>query len=427
MNSTRTPRRAAALLAPVIIAAAAAGVSGGRAGAGSDESFTLRVAMGSPGEAQIAVWEAAGAAFEEAHEGITVEFNFQDDDLYQTIGLPNLLGSGNPPDVYFEWAGARLEERYEQGFTHDLTSAVADTELGDLFDETAFNSMTVDDKIVMIPANADVTNVIWYNVDVFAELGLSVPATWDEFVALCPTIADAGMIPMAIGNLDLWAGGNFASHIVSRVMGAEAYDAMMREELPMNAPEVVEGLEYVQQLVDEGCVNESVNAINDNEGAQLFFQGRAAMHPIGSWLVSWAIEEAPELNFDYFNLPAIDGAEEQDSVIGVATGFVVNAHSEHTDAAIDFLTLFSTPEFTGQMVEAGGTPMARGAMDRDDIDERLTRLTADLNETSTVIAPPDTGYDLRVADALYGAQAEVLGGQADAAQAAESAAARLEE
>ena len=33
--------------------------------------------------------------------------------------------------------------------------------------------MTVDDKIVMVPANADVTNVIWYNVDVFAELGLS--------------------------------------------------------------------------------------------------------------------------------------------------------------------------------------------------------------------------------------------------------------
>ena len=148
------------------------------------------------------------------------------------------------------------------------------------------------------------------------------------------------------------------------------------------------------------------------------------MHPIGSWLVSWAIEEGPNLNFDDFNLPPLAGEEEQDSVMGVATGFVVNAHSEHADAAIEFLTLFSTPEFTGQMVEAGGTPMARGAMDRDDIDERLTRLTADLNETSTVIAPPDTGYDLRVADALYGAQAEVLGGQADAAQAAESAAAR---
>jgi raffinose/stachyose/melibiose transport system substrate-binding protein len=425
MTTTTTTRRAGGLVASIVLAASAAGIAGAHAGASSEEEFTLRVAMGSPGEAQIAVWEAAGAAFEESHPGVTVEFNFQDDDLYQTIGLPNLLSGANPPDVYFEWAGARLEDRYADGFALDLTSAVADTGLGELFDESAFNSMTVDDKIVMVPGNADVTNVIWYNVDLFDELGLAPPATWDELLALCPAIADEGLIPMAIGNLDLWAGGNFASHVVSRVTGADNYDAMMREELAMDSPEVVAGLEQVQQLVDAGCVNESVNAINDNEGAQLFFQGLAAMHPIGSWLVSWAIEEAPDLNFDYFNVPAIGEGEGQDSVMGVATGYVVNAHSEHSDTAIEFLTLFSSPEFTAQMVEAGGTPMASGAMERDDIDGRLTRLLADLNGTSTVIAPPDTGYDLRVADALYAAEAEVLGGQADAADAAASAAEKL--
>jgi raffinose/stachyose/melibiose transport system substrate-binding protein len=425
MMSTTTRRRAAGLLAASSFAALAV-ATGGHVGAGSEE-FTLRVAMGSPGEAQIAVWEAAGAAFEEANPGITVEFNFQDDDLYQTIGLPNLLDSGEPPDVYFEWAGARLEQRFEQGFALDLTSAVADGELGELFDASAFNSMTVDEQIVMVPGNADVTNVIWYNVDIFDELGLTPPATWDELLALCPTITEAGMMPMSIGNMDLWAGGNFASHIVSRVVGADAYDAMMREELPMNSPEVIEGLEYVQRLVEAGCINESVNAINDNEGAQLFFQGQAAMHPIGSWLVSWAIEEAPELNFDYFNLPAIPDREAQDSVMGVATGYVVNAESEHPEAAIEFLTLFSSPEFTAQMVEAGGTPMAKGAMEGEGIDERVTRLFADLNAASTVIAPPDTGYELSVADALYSAEAEVLGQQSEAADAAEAANARLEE
>ena len=29
------------------------------------------------------------------------------------------------------------------------------------------------------------------------------------------------------------------------------------------------------------------------------------MHPIGSWLVSWAIDEAPDLDFDFVNLPAM--------------------------------------------------------------------------------------------------------------------------
>jgi raffinose/stachyose/melibiose transport system substrate-binding protein len=421
MTTTTTMRRAGGLVASIVLAATA-GIAGGHAGAGSEEEFTLRIAMGSPGEAQIAVWEAAGAAFEEAHPGVTVEFDFQDDDTYQTIGLPNLLGSGNPPDIYFEWAGARLEQRVEQGFALDLTSAVAESELSELFDESAFTSMTVDDQIVMIPGNADVTNVIWYNVDLFDELGLTAPATWDEFLALCPAIADEGLIPLGIGNLDLWAGGNFASHVVSRVIGPEAYDAMMREELAMDSPEVVEGLEHVQQLVEAGCVNESVNAINDNEGAQLFFQGLAAMHPIGNWLVSWAIDEAPELNFDYFNLPAIGDGEDQDSMMAVSTGYVVNAESDHADAAIEFLTLFSSPEFTAQMVAAGGSAMAKGAMESGDIDARMTRLVEDTQAASAVIAPPDTGYDLRVADALYAAEAEVLGGQSSAADAAAAAA-----
>ena len=313
------------------------------------------------------------------------------------------MSSGNPPDVYFEWAGARLEDRYAEGFALDLTSAVADTELGELFDESAFNSMTVDDKIVMVPANADVTNVIWYNVDLFDELGITPPATWDEFVALCPTISDAGMIPLAIGNLDLWAGGNFASHIVSRVVGAEAYDAMMREELPMDAPEVVEGLEHVQQLVEQGCVNESVNAINDNEGAQLFFQGLAAMHPIGSWLVSWAIEEAPDLNFDYFNLPGDRRGDEQDSVMGVATGFVVNAHSEHADAAIEFLTLFSSPSSPPRWSTPAAHRWPAGRWSARTSTSGSPASSPISTQASTVIAPPDTGYDLRVADALYGA------------------------
>ena len=34
--------------------------------------------------------------------------NYQDDDLYQTIGLPNLLSGRNAPDIYFEWTGDRM-------------------------------------------------------------------------------------------------------------------------------------------------------------------------------------------------------------------------------------------------------------------------------------------------------------------------------
>ncbi len=431
-------RRFGSLIAATVAVAlvlAACGDDGGEGatttevtgGTGAGEEVTLRVAMGSPGEAQIAVWEAAGAAFEEANPGVNVEFNFQDDDLYQTIGLPQLLNGGDAPDIYFEWAGARLQSRYEEGFVADITDAVENGELGSYFEEGAYNGMVIDGKNVMVPANADVTTVFWYNTEIFDSVGVSVPTTWDEMIDVSNSIKEAGITPIAIGNKDLWPVGNWTSHMVSRVMGEDAYDQMLKQEIPMDAPEVVAGLEYVAQLAEAGIVNESANAIDDNEGAQLFFRGEAAMHPIGSWLVSWALEEAPDLQFDYFNLPEMSGEGAQDSVIAVATGFIINEQSEHKDLAIDFMTLFSSPEFTSQMVDAGGTPLASGALDREDIDSRVLSLMELMQGSSTLVAPPDTGYDIAVADALYAAEAEVLGGVSTPAEAAAAAQAKLDQ
>lgn len=428
MNTQAPWRTTRHLTSAFVIAAGSLAAVAGSVGASAPaEAATLRIAMGSPGEAQIAVWESAADAFEAAHDGVTIEFDYQDDDLYSTIGLGNLLSGGSAPDIYFEWAGARLEQRVADGYAADLTEFVENGELGELFDDGAFTSMTVDDQIVMVPGNADVTTVVWYNVAVFEELGIDVPATWAEFLELSAALDEGGYVPLAIGNRDLWAAGNFGSHIMSRMLGADQYDAMMRGELPLDDPSVVAAMDVVAELADAGVVNDSLNAIADDEGAQLFFQEVAAMHPIGSWLVSWAIEEAPDLEFDYFNLPAIEGEADPGSVMAVATGYVVNAESPNIELAVEFLTMFSSPEFTAEMVAAGGTPMASGAMDDPEIDERLRRLMDDINEAPSLIAPPDTGYDLKIADALYGAISEVLGGVSTPDEALATAAAKLAE
>jgi raffinose/stachyose/melibiose transport system substrate-binding protein len=409
----RTPRSRVLAVSAMLGAAAviATGCAGGGGSGGGDDQ-TLRVAMGSPGEAQIRVWEAVGAEFEKAHEGWTVEFNFMDDDQYQTIGLPNLLAGRNAPDVYFEWVGSRLETRYADGFAADLTEAVQGP-LGDLFDAEAFGPGSVDGKIVMVPHIADVTNVLWYNTDIFAEHGLTPPTTWDELLTVCDTLSAAGIPPIASGNKDLWAAGNWLGHVTSRVVGEDAYDSALKGETSFDTPEWVAAFETVKELADHNCVNESINAINDNEGAQLFFQGNAAMHAIGSWLVSWAIDEAPDLNFDFVNWPAMDGAGDQGSVIGVVTGYVVNAKSDevHQEAAIDFLTLVNSDANVDAFIEAEAVPLALSASDNAEIDERTLRLNGLLSESGTVINPPDTGYDLGTAEAFYSALAAVIGGQ----------------
>ena len=82
------------------------------------------------------------------------------------------------------------------------------------------------------------------------------------------------------------------------------------------------------------------------------------MHPIGSWLVSWAIDEAPDLDFDFVNLPAMPegSAGDQGSVIGVETGYMVNANSPNIDLALEFLALVNSPENVQRFIEAEINP-----------------------------------------------------------------------
>ena len=186
-------------------------------------------------------------------------------------------------------------QRNADGYAADLTEAVTAGPLAGIFDEGVFPGASVDGKVVLVPHTADVTNVLWYNEEILEANGLTPPTTWEELLAACDVLNEAGVIPIASGNKDLWAAGNWLSHIASRVVGEDVYAATLSGEGTFSTPEWEQAFGYVEELADHKCVNESANAVDDNAGAQLFFQGEAAMHPIGSWLVSWAIDENPDL------------------------------------------------------------------------------------------------------------------------------------
>jgi ABC-type glycerol-3-phosphate transport system substrate-binding protein len=398
-----------------VLLLSACGGSGGQAA----NDHVLRIAMGSPGEAQIRVWDDVAKQFMAAHPETKVEINYQQDDLYETIGLQNLLAGRNAPDIYFEWTGERLKQRQKDGYVADITAQFTDGPLKGLFSDDTLKGYSIDGKIVMVPYAADVTNVLWYNKQLLADAGVQPPKTWDDLLAACTALQAKGVIPITTGNKDLWPAGNWFGHLTSRVVGEDVYAATLSGTGKFATPAFEEAFGYIKQLADAKCVNDSANAIDDNAGAQLFFQGKAAMHPIGSWLVSWAIDEAPDLQFDYVNLPAMpSGAKgNQDSVIGVQTGYIMNAKSPKQTEAGQFMALLNSDANVKALIEAEVTPLALSASAGSEIDSRSAALSSMLNNAPAVVLPPDTGYDLKTADAFYTAVAAVLGGQATPADA----------
>jgi raffinose/stachyose/melibiose transport system substrate-binding protein len=385
----------------------------------AENDHVLRIAMGSPGEAQIRVWDDVAAQFMAAHPETKVEMNYQQDDLYETIGLQTLLAGRNAPDVYFEWTGERLKQRQADGYVADITEQFKTGPLKGLFTDETLKGYTVDGKIVMVPYAADVTNVLWYNKALLAAANVQPPKTWDDLLAACTALQATGVIPITTGNKDLWPAGNWFGHLAARVVGEDLYAKTLSGTGKFSTPEWETAFGYIKQLADAKCVNDSANAIDDNAGAQLFFQGKAAMHPIGSWLVSWAIDEAPDLDFDYVNLPAMpDGSKgNQDSVIGVATGYIVNAKSPKQTEAAQFMALLNSEENVKALIEAEVTPLAISASAGQDVDSRSAALSSMLANAPAVVLPPDTGYELKTADAFYAGVAAVLGGQSTPADA----------
>lgn len=371
----------------------------------------LRIATPSLGEKELPVWEAAKAAYEAENEGWTVEFIQQDDDLYSTVGLPTLLNGKNSPDAYFEWSGARLDQRVAEGYAADISGDIESSGLKDLFTDGAFAGYDSNGALSMIPRARDVTNVLWYNVDMFTKNGVTPPKTWDELNAACAKFVAAKVNCFVQGNKDLWTVGNWGGHIISRVTGEALYAETLQKSKPMNSPEFVKGLTVLADLAKAGYVNESVNSIADNEAASQFFQGKAAFHPIGSWLIGTQQSEAPDFKMDFINLPAIsDGAGDQNSIMAVYTGYIVNAKSTKKTEVMNFFKVLYNAENAKQIADAGTLllvkSLAGGAL--DPLTEKINAL---LNGATVVVAPPDTGFELPVADALNAAQAEAIGGK----------------
>ena len=381
----------------------------------------LRIAMTEPGTDAQKAWDLAKVQYEKANTGWTVTFIQQNDDVYSTVGLPSLLSGGNAPDIYFEWSGNRLNQRVADGLAADIGDKLKAAGITDLYTDGAFGGTTVDGKKVMLPYSKDVSNVIWYNKKIFASQGLTPPTTWDELVALCTKLKAAGITPYAQGNKDLWPAGNWVAHIISRSIGDQAYSDMLNRKAPMNSPDMVAAMGRVQQIHDNGWINASVNSISDNEGYTLFFGGKSAMTPIGSWLVGIQQDQAKDFQMGYFNLPAMaDGKGDQQSVLGVSTGYVVNAKSAKQDQAINFFKALTSPEVTKVFVDAGESSLLKSA-NAGPTDPLSASLLTMIETAKVVVAPPDTGYSLKVADALNTATSEVLGGAASPKDALDEA------
>ena len=388
---------------PSALAAVAATLLGvvGVAGGALAQDTTLRIAMGSPGEAGIRVWDDIAAQFEAAHPGVDVEMNYQDDDLYQTIGLPNLLAGPNAPDIYFEWTGSRMAQRYADGYAADLTEACHDGSARGHLSTTAVCPAASRRRQGRPGARTRPTSPTCSGTTCRCSPSTASRRRRPGRSCSPPaTRSSPRMSPPsrpATRTCGRPATGSATSS--SRVVGEEVYDATLGGE-PASSPRPSGSR---RSATSRSCASTAAStraptAIDDNEGAPLFFQGAGgdASHRLVAGELGHRRGAGPRLRLrqpagDARGLGGRPGQRHRrrDRLHGQ------RARAPTSTLAVEFLALLNSPENVAEVHrEAEIIPLAMSAPTGARSTAGRCALGELLQRAPAVVLPPDTGYDL---------------------------------
>jgi alpha-glucoside transport system substrate-binding protein len=348
---SRRLRVSAATLAATALMLAACDGAGARTPDGSLAGQTVEVAAIWTGAEQ-ATFRAVLDAFEQA-TGATVRYTSGGNDLPALLN--SRLAGGSPPDVAMLGQPGVVAELARRGALHPLTTEAA-AAVEAHYPAAWRDFGVIDGTLYGVYFKVSHKSIIWYRTDAFDEAGVTPPETWEEFVAVTATLADAGVGPMALPAADGWVLTDWFENIYLRLAGPERYDQLVRHEIPWTDPTVVRTLELLRDYwaLDRGIQGGPdgamqltfVQAVADVFGARpksaMIFQGDFVATEIGR-LGTVAVGDGAE----FFPWPAIDG-----SPPAVVTAGDQAVALRDTPGAMRLIAFLASPEAAA--IAAGG-------------------------------------------------------------------------
>jgi raffinose/stachyose/melibiose transport system substrate-binding protein len=269
---------------------------------------------------------------------------------------------------------------------------------------------------------------LFYNKRLFAEKGWQPPNTWPELLTLCKRIRAAGIIPIALGNLQKWPAHHFPCVLAQRLMGADAVERQYDPTGPgvYDDPGWAKSLDMFMQLADLGAFPKSPNGVDRSAARVLFYSGKAAMFYTGTWDLARLSKggEAPETfwdSWDFVNFPSVPGGKgEQDCLAGSPDGYVVSSRSPNLAAAVRFLQFMTSVEQAKSFVsKCQELVQVRGAVTEGNAGRHLAKYMRMVEAAPRLSAWADTMMEESVAQAYMGGVQELLGGTATPQQVME--------
>lgn len=267
--------------------------------------------------------------------------------------LEQVLASQPVPEVISGFYGsAALNRHVRAGDLQPLDDLWQEQGWYDAFPASIVEVAAVDGSQYFLP-HAVQWNPVWYRADLFDELGLQPPETWDELLNLCQSLRAEGLIPFTVAETGWTAPlARWFTILNLRINGAEFHQALMSGSIPFDDARVRAVFERWLELYDAQCFEDPSNNVNYGQAINRLSNGQAAMYNLGEWLFE-SLDSEVEQKLDFFRFPTLDPSVPNAEIAHVY-GSYLPAGSPEPEAARQFLLFLSRPETQRSVVEKVG-------------------------------------------------------------------------
>jgi multiple sugar transport system substrate-binding protein len=300
-------------------------------------SGTLRIISDMSNPAPRAVMEELAAEFDAMHPDLTVELEVVDREAWKSQ-IRNVL-SANPPDVVNWYAANRMMPFVNAGLFEDVSDVWEEIEGLD----AVRGALTIDGAQWGVPY----TYYQWgmyYREDIFEELGLEEPETWEQELANCQAILDSGRKCYTIGTKFLWTAGGWFDYLNMRTNGFDFHMALAQGEVPWTDDRVRQTFANWRELIDMGAYIDDHQTYSWQEALPFMVGGEATAYLMGNFAVAPMREAGlTDDQIDFYQFPAIDPDVELGEDAPTDT-FHIPSGAENKAAAREFLKFVTSAE-----------------------------------------------------------------------------------
>jgi ABC-type glycerol-3-phosphate transport system substrate-binding protein len=323
----------------------------------------------------------------------------------------NAAAAGKPPDIQFVFNGIYHMENAWLGYIQPLNGLVPD----DVLAQSGATGLSTFEGQQYRVGFYIVGFGIEYDKAAFEKAGLdadSPPTTWDGFLDACDKLKTSGVIPLCGGIKDGFTGEWYFVNTLTQNLNSPA-DALnlFIGELSWEEPKYHEHWVKLQELYDNGFINDDILSLDLYQGIALIDNGKAAM-TINTTAALPAAQKSLGDRLGYMVMPTFGTGSMAGIPITDTQGFCIPAKAKDPQGAAQFLEYMHSEERVNAMWTTSRALPADEKFDASLIDDPFLKSVYDqwwAGDHNVYVA--DLMPTLFWTDAMFKISQDILGGK----------------